>query len=195
MGMTIDNVLEILEKHKLHIPSNVFYELKADIVNFEEPTTKNEAKYCDRNICLKNEYNNVGCEDCEVTKSQESTKNDLGVDCISRAEAIKCLECDFDITGKENMKTVVNYINSAHDKIVNLPRVKQEPSKPMVEIDLYSVIKQKYIEREVLDKIRAEISTVYESLDGYDPDSLGTFVSKIDEIFDRYKAEAEADNG
>ena len=25
------------------------------------------------------------------------------------------------------MKTVVNYINSAHDKIVNLPRVKQEP--------------------------------------------------------------------
>ena len=40
--MTIDNVLEILEKHKLHIPSNVFYELKADIVNFEEPTTKND---------------------------------------------------------------------------------------------------------------------------------------------------------
>ena len=40
--MTIDNVLEILEKHKLHIPSNVFYELKADIVNFEDPTTKND---------------------------------------------------------------------------------------------------------------------------------------------------------
>ena len=31
----------------------------------------------------------------------------------------------------------------------------QEPL--MVEIDLYSVIKQKYIERDVLDKIRAEI--------------------------------------
>ena len=44
-------------------------------------------------------------------------------DCISRTEAIKCLECDFDITGKENMKTVVNYINSAHNKIVNLPSV------------------------------------------------------------------------
>ena len=42
MEMTIENVLEILEKHKLHIPSNVFYELKADIVNFEEPTTKND---------------------------------------------------------------------------------------------------------------------------------------------------------
>ena len=66
-----------------------------------EPTTKNKAKYCDRNICLRNEYNNVGCEDCEVTKSQEpTTKNnssgleknskklekDFGkLDCISRA--------------------------------------------------------------------------------------------------------------
>ena len=37
-----------------------------------ELTTKNDTpKYCDRSICLKNEYNNVGCEDCEVTKSQE----------------------------------------------------------------------------------------------------------------------------
>ena len=36
--------------------------------------------------------------------------------------------------------------------------LEQEP-KQMVEIDLYSVIKQKYIEREVLDKIRAEIET------------------------------------
>lgn len=32
-----------------------------------------------------------------------------------------------------------------------------EQDKPMVEIDLYSVIKQKYIEREVIDKIRAEL--------------------------------------
>ena len=25
---------------------------------------------CDRNICLKNEYNNIGCEDCVVTKGE-----------------------------------------------------------------------------------------------------------------------------
>ena len=125
---------------------------------------------------------------------EPTTKNDLGVDCISRAEAIKCLECDFDITGKENMKTVVNYINSAHDKIVNLPRVKQEPFKPMVEIDLYSVIKQKYIEREVLDKIRTEIeqlstSTCTEtrriSIDADD------FKENVLAILDKYKAETE----
>ena len=52
-----------------------------------ERTTKNDLpKYCDRNICLKNEYNNIGCEDCEVTKSQEpTTKNDLGVDIFDKA--------------------------------------------------------------------------------------------------------------
>ena len=50
----------------------------------------------------------------------------------------------------------------------------------MVEIDLYSVIKQKYIEREVLDKIRAEIEA--------EP-----YISKMEvlEIIDKYKAESE----
>ena len=32
---------------------------------------KIEPKYCDRNICIKNEYNGIGCEDCEVNKSQK----------------------------------------------------------------------------------------------------------------------------
>lgn len=30
-----------------------------------------EPKYCDRNICIKNEYNGIGCDECEVTKSQK----------------------------------------------------------------------------------------------------------------------------
>lgn len=121
-----------------------------------------DCKKCKHLVMFDYKNRSYSCESVECKfepEEQEPTsKNDLGVDCISRAEAIKCLECDFDITGKENMKTVVNYINSAHDKIVNLPRVKQEP-KPMVEIDLYSVIKQKYIEREVLDKIREQIKS------------------------------------
>lgn len=25
-----------------------------------------ESAYCDRNICLKNEYSGIGCEDCVV---------------------------------------------------------------------------------------------------------------------------------
>ena len=44
----------------------------------------------------------------------------------------------------------------AIDNIIS--ELEQEP-KPMVEIDLYSVIKQKYIEREVLDKIREQIKS------------------------------------
>ena len=70
------------------MPEHMDLEYKGARIDFhcklleQEPTTKNDSpKYCDRSICLKNEYNNVGCEDCEVTKSQESTtKNDLGVD-------------------------------------------------------------------------------------------------------------------
>lgn len=174
----------------------------------------------------------------KLEKNSKKLEKDFGeLDCISRAEAIKCLECDFDITGKENMKTVVNYINSAHDKIVNLPSVtpqepqsfkwctdckeydqekhcchrwskvirdtveemkqEQEPIKPMVEIDLYSVIKQKYIEREVLDKIRAEI--LRKSYGGFElgegfRDGYNTAMVRVLNILDKYKSESEADN-
>ena len=41
----------------------------------------------------------------------------------------------------------------------------------------------------ILDKIRAEIDEVYEELDGCDPDSLGTFACRIDDILDKYKAD------
>ena len=97
--------------------------------NANEPCSICE--YCKpkQNTGMTREYHEgyqQGYKDAKEEGKEPTTKNDLGVDCISRAEAIKCLECDFDITGKENMKTVVNYINSAHDKIMNLPRVKQE---------------------------------------------------------------------
>lgn len=66
--------------------------------------------------------------------------------------------------------------------------LEQEP-KPMVEIDLYSVIKQKYIEREVLDKIRDEIEQITDTMGV----SYNQYVSKIDvlQIIDKYKAESE----
>jgi len=65
--------------------------------------------------------------------------------------------------------------------------LEQEPFKPMVEIDLYSVIKQKYIEREVLDKIRERVEL--EKL-GYPP-SAGYYqaIMKVLQIID--KAESE----
>lgn len=67
--------------------------------------------------------------------------------------------------------------------------LEQEPFKPMVEIDLYSVIKQKYIEREVIDKIRAEIRA--NSI--YVMPQYGRTIREADvlHIIDKYKAESE----
>ena len=84
------------------------------------------------------------------------------------------------------------YGNSEYtDEIINT--LEQEQDKPMVEIDLYSVIKQKYIEREVLDEIRAEIEEqVLESLsDGGDDWFTAEKVNECLEIIDKYKAGSE----
>lgn len=69
-------------------------------------------------------------------------------------------------------------------------RLEQEP-KPMVEIDLYSVIKQKYIEREVLDKIRAEIENAMKYQYAVGENEYAEGFEKSLEIIDKYKAESE----
>lgn len=33
-------------------------------------------KYCDRNICVSNGYNGIGCDECEVTKSREPQESE-----------------------------------------------------------------------------------------------------------------------
>ena len=83
----------------------------------------------------------------------------------------------------------------------------EEEQEPMVEIDLYSVIKQKYIEREVLDKIRAEIESKYNKCDicefvedyDYEENDISEYrpigdIADILQIIDKYKGESE-DNG
>ena len=72
----------------------------------------------------------------------------------------------------------------------------KEPFKPIVEIDLYSVIKQKYIEREVLDKIRAEIERLQKMCDKDDLNLMAQYSAfgMVLDILDKYKAESEADN-
>ena len=66
--------------------------------------------------------------------------------------------------------------------------VEQEPFKPMVEIDLDYVIKQKYIERKVLDKIRAEIEAKCCITVGRENDGAIT-LHDVFEIIDKYKGE------
>lgn len=60
--------------------------------------------------------------------------------------------------------------------------------EPMVGIDLYPVIKQSYIEREVLDKIRAEIEqSAFDDVNG----SKFISVNRVNQIIDKCKAESE----
>ena len=83
---------------------------------------------------------------------EPTTKNDLGVDCVARQDVERFIEGFInEYTPEEELE----FINLELDGLKHLPPA--TPQEPMVEIDLYSVIKQKYIEREVLDKLRAEI--------------------------------------
>ena len=70
--------------------------------------------------------------------------------------------------------------------------LEQEP-KPMVEIDLYSVIKQKYIEREVLDKISAEIEELFSYVE-FDEDTKTSYnmvrLEEVQRVIDKYKGES-----
>lgn len=87
-----------------------------------------------------------------------------------------------------NIHGVMDVIDADNcEKIIKA--LEQEQDKPMVEIDMYSVIKQKYIEREVLDKIRAEIEQTSETVDGFFMHD-GTKRTVL-QIIDKYRAESE----
>lgn len=83
---------------------------------------------------------------------------------------------------KEEAREAVKeaYGNSEYtDEIIKA--LEQEP-KPMIEIDLYSVIKQKYIEREVLDEIRAEIKAMSGDIET---------IADVLQIIDKYRTGSE----
>lgn len=80
-------------------------------INHMPSVKPQEPAYCDRNICIKNEYNNIGCDECEVTKSQESCE-----DAISRQDAYKCLEIHGDY----------DTLNEVYERLEKLPPVKPQ---------------------------------------------------------------------
>ena len=97
---------------------------------------------------------------------------------MTREEAIKEIEKAFEPAFANYIITALTEGATVSDK---------ELFKPMVEIDLYSVIKQKYIEREVLDKIRTEI----ESIDLLAEYTRGDIKRMALATIDKYKAESE----
>ena len=74
--MTIEQILEIVEKYKLRMPPTAFYELKADIVNFEEPTTKNNLGVLDK-IRAEIETKYGQCDICEYFEDYDYEENDI----------------------------------------------------------------------------------------------------------------------
>lgn len=63
-------VLDLRNINKIIIESQ---EEKEVIINAQLDKLKSEMepKYCDRNICIRNEYNGISCDECEVTKEGE----------------------------------------------------------------------------------------------------------------------------
>ena len=75
------------ERTRLEELSAYLWELPS--VNPQEP------KYCDRNICIKNEYNGIGCDECEVTKSQEPKIGHWSHDGSHWKNRFICSECGY----------------------------------------------------------------------------------------------------
>lgn len=102
-----------------------------------------------------------------------------------------------DAVSRDDVVRIVQHNNplKALEKIRKLSSV--TPQEQMVEIDLYSVIKQKYIEREVLDNIRAEIWDLQygdEEKSMTDEDRADVYnnaIRQVIEIIDKYKSESE----
>lgn len=117
----------------------------------------------------------------ELEQIKSTTKNDLGVDCISRQKVLDLINADWKY---ENLEIEIN----------NLPPVtQQEPfiNKPCVSIGVCDEDKVK-----VLDKIRAEImdTGAYEQ----EVDGKTEFLNGINyclSVIDKYKAESEESSG
>lgn len=104
---------------------------------------------------------------------------------MTREEAIKEIEKAFEPAFANYIITALTEGATVSDK---------EPFKPMVEIDLDYVIKQKYVEREVLDKIRDEIKAIafdWQEIDGEHESFMVVDLNDALNIIDKYKAESE----
>lgn len=98
-----------------------------------------EPKYCDRNICIQNEYNGIGCVECEVTKSGEPCGKDINVpatDAISRQSAI-----DACLNGwNKDYKEIVEEIRTL-PPVTPQPKIKMERCKDCKYFEYNSVAK------------------------------------------------------
>ncbi len=134
-----------------------------------------------------------------------TTKNNLGVDCISRIQAIDAFPDLLPNIGY-NKKAITEILQEVP------PVTPQEPQSfkwcdtckeydqenhcchrwSKVIRDTVAEMKHKYIERDVLDKIRAEIDKIYKR-EGNSVDCLNA-LDELKWVIDKYKAESEDKN-
>lgn len=58
-------------------------------------------------------------------------------------------------------------------------------------LDSVPTFTEQKIVKPYLEKLRADIEVAYYYLDGYDPDSLATFASRVDDLIDNLLSEQE----
>lgn len=74
----LPTMCEFTDAYGEPIDSDAYYEavdMAISALQAQDEEQREEPLYCDRDICLHNEYNGIGCEDCEVTKSQQRAKD------------------------------------------------------------------------------------------------------------------------
>lgn len=86
-------VLDINESHHGQMSNHINHQIWQEIKDLQSVNPQ-EPKYCDRNICIKNEYNGIGCDECEVTKSQEPKTGHWTHDGSHWKNRFICSECN-----------------------------------------------------------------------------------------------------
>lgn len=155
----------------------------------KEPITKNDKEQKDITWIVGNNNVQIAVRNMPVdmmqkicaiigNKQEVSTKNDLGVDCISRQEVLDLI-ADYDLS----MGQVVRGIHA-------LPSV--TPQEPFINKPCVSGGVCEHDKNKVLDKLRAEIEqNAYPIVHGVNNHEKGMTLYGILQIIDKYKAEKE----
>ena len=121
---------------------------------------------------------------------EPTTKNDLGVDAVSRDDVHDMLE-NLPITVEDKW---FNWLQKACMRLAELPSV--TPQEPFINKPCVSSEVCEHDKNVVLDKIRSEIITRDRNIKAIRSDDCCFFTAEeILEILDKYKAETEAEDG
>ena len=131
--------------------------LQMPSVNPQEP------KYCDRNICLRNEYNGIGCDECEVTKSQESKTDE-------RKEALRELKQEYRHHQYNNSDSCYGWSTSFKQAVAVAIKCLSSELKWIPVSERYPLAEEQYKDFLVIDDVgRMSVQEFYLTLYDHQP--------------------------